>query len=85
MTSQLLTATTATTDTRLIRVHGVFTTTVDSVYLDQITDSTYHRSFLGHVFGYASLRIESAGQNQSLERIDFIPHPEAVYQATLPT
>ena len=51
--------------------------------LEQITDSTYHRSFLGHLFNYGTVRIGSAGQNQTLERIDFCPDPAAIYRATL--
>ena len=71
------------TDQRIIRTSGVFTTTVDAVHLDQITDSTYHRSFLGYVFNYGTVRIGSAGQNQALERIDFVPAPGEIYRATL--
>ena len=73
------------TDQRIIRTSGVFTTTVDSVNLDQITDSTYHRSLFGHVFNYGTVRIGSAGQNQALERIDFVPDPGEIYRATLRT
>ena len=71
------------TDQRIIRTSGVFTTTVDAVSLDQVTDSTYHRSLFGHVFNYGTLRIGSAGQNQSLERIDYVPAPGEIYRATL--
>lgn len=72
------------TDRRLIRVHGVFTTTVDAVKLEKITDSTYHQPFLGHVLlGYGSLRIETSGQAQALEQLDYIPRPAEVYRATL--
>jgi len=72
------------TDQRIIRTSGVVTTTVDAVHLDQITDSTYHRSLFGHVFNYGTIRVGSAGQNQSLERIAFVPSPGEIYRATLP-
>jgi len=72
------------TDQRIIRTSGVFTTTVDAVQLEQITDSTYHRSLFGHIFNYGTVRVGSAGQNQSLERIDYVPAPGAIYRATLP-
>jgi len=72
------------TDQRVIRTSGVFTTTVDAVQLEQITDSTYHRSLFGHVFNYGTIRVGSAGQNQSLERIAFVPSPGEIYRATLP-
>jgi len=73
------------TDQRVIRTSGVFTTTVDAVSLDQVTDSTYHRSLIGHVLNYGTIRVGSAGQNQSLERIDFVPDAGGIYRATLPT
>ncbi|MFN2494862.1 MAG: PH domain-containing protein [Pseudonocardiaceae bacterium] len=70
-------------DRRLLRVHGVLTTTVDAIHLDKITDTTYHKSLIGHVFNYGTVRFESAGQTQSIERIDLLPCPEAIYRATL--
>ncbi len=70
------------TDQRIIRTSGVFTTTVDAVNLDQITDSTYHRSLPGHVFNYGTVRIGSAGGDQTVRSIEWVPHPEAVYRAT---
>lgn len=72
------------TDRRLIRIHGVLSTTVDDIRLGQITDSTYRQTLVGHVFGYGSIRIESAGQTQAVEQLDYVPNPQAVYRATLP-
>jgi len=72
------------TDQRIVRTSGVVTTRIDAVSLDQVTDSTYARSLIGHVFNYGTVRIGSAGQNQSLERIDFVPSPGDIYRATLP-
>jgi len=71
------------TDQRIIRTSGVFTTTVDAVQLEQITDSTYHRSLFGHIFNYGTVRVGSAGQNQALQRIDYVPDPGEIYRATL--
>jgi len=73
------------TDQRLIRTSGVFTTTVDAVNLEQITDSTYHQSLPGHVLNYGTVRIGSAGANQTLRTITFVPSPSAIYRATAPT
>lgn len=33
---------------------------------------------------YGTLGIESARQKQALERLDFVPVPEAIYRSTLP-
>jgi len=73
------------TDQRVIRTSGVFTTTVDAVNLEQITDSTYHQSLPGHILNYGTVRIGSAGANQTLHRIPFVPSPSAIYRATAPT
>ena len=70
------------TDQRIIRTSGVFTTTVDAVQLDQITDTTYSRSVPGYLLGYGTVRIGSAGSDQTVRSIEWVPHPEAVYRAT---
>jgi len=73
----------AVTDRRIIRVSGLLTIRVDAVPLSQITDSWLRCSILGRVCGYGTVRIETAGQEQSLERLDFVPFPDDVYRATL--
>ncbi len=73
----------AVTDTRLIRVSGVLATTVDIVPLAKITDMTLRRSIPGRILGYGQLRVETAGQQQAVGRLDFIPAPGAVYRAML--
>ena len=37
------------------------------------------RRFLGRVFGYGTFDLESAGQDQALKKVDFIPYPEQLY------
>lgn len=71
------------TDKRIIRVSGIFVITVDAVQLDQITDSTLRCSLPGRVLGYGAIRVESAGQRQAVERLDYLPGAAAVYRATL--
>jgi uncharacterized membrane protein YdbT with pleckstrin-like domain len=73
----------AVTDRRIIRLSGILTRTVDAAPLEQITDSTLRRSILGRILGFGSIRIETAGQKQALERMDFVPSPDALYRATL--
>ena len=69
------------TDRWLLQVHGVLSTTIDAIHLDKITDTTYHKSFIGHMFNVGTLRVESSGQTQSIERIDLLPCPDAIYRA----
>ena len=68
------------TDQRVLKMYGVLSTTVDSMKVQKVTDMKYHRSFLGEILGYGSITIESAGQDQALHDIDFIPYPRENYQ-----
>jgi hypothetical protein len=49
--------------------------------LGKVTDLTFERTMAGRMMGYGTMRIESAGQIQALERIDFMPRPEEIYEA----
>jgi protein-disulfide isomerase-like protein with CxxC motif len=49
--------------------------------LAKVTDLTFERSLRGRILGYGTLIVESAGQIQALNRIDYIPRPEEVYEA----
>ena len=69
------------TDQRLMRITGVLNSRMDEMPVTKITDRTVKRSFLGNIFGYGSMRVESAGQKQSLEYINFIPKPDVFYEA----
>jgi|SRR5947209_16853228 len=42
---------------------------------------SFMRPFFGQIFGYGTLRVESAGQKQDLERIEYLPRPEEVFLA----
>ena len=49
--------------------------------LSKVTDLTFERSIGGRMLGYGTLIVESAGQIQALNRIDYMPRPEEVYEA----
>ncbi|MDO5504090.1 MAG: PH domain-containing protein [Actinomycetia bacterium] len=68
------------TDFRILKMYGVLSTTVDSMKVPKVTDMKYHRSFIGEILGYGSITIESAGQDQALHDIEFIPYPRENYQ-----
>jgi len=40
---------------------------------------TFRQSFLGRILGYGTFILESAGQDQALSNVDFIPYPEQLY------
>ncbi|MDQ0377237.1 PH domain-containing protein [Amycolatopsis thermophila] len=67
------------TDKRFVLTTGVFTTKVAMMPISKVTDLTYERSAWGRMFGYGTVVVESAGQIQALNRIEFLPSPEDFY------
>ena len=68
------------THSRLMLVHGLVTRKVDIMPMTKVTDMRYDRSLIGKLFGYGVFILESAGQDQALSRINFIPDPDLHYQ-----
>lgn len=68
------------TDRRIFEVSGVLTRKVASMPLAKMTDITYQRSLLGRILGYGELVVETAGQDQSLHRIAYLPRPDDFYR-----
>lgn len=69
------------TDKRFMITEGLFTTSVQMMPITKVTDLTYHRSVPGRMFGYGTMVVESAGQIQALNRIEYLPNPEVVFDA----
>lgn len=69
------------TDKRAMITSGIFTTKVAMMPVSKITDMTYERSVTGRMLGYGTLILESAGQIQALNRVEFLPRPEEVFDA----
>jgi hypothetical protein len=68
------------TNRRLMLVHGLITRTVDIMPMAKVTDMRYDRTVTGQLFGYGIYVLESAGQDQALSTINFIPDPDRHYQ-----
>jgi len=69
----------AVTKVRVILVTGVLSRRVDMMPLSKVTDLTVTRSLLGRMLGYGTVVLESAGQDQALQTIEYMPEPEAIY------
>lgn len=69
------------TDKRFMITSGVFTTTVAMMPIGKVTDLSYKRSVAGRLLGYGTMVVESAGQIQALNKIEYLPNPESVYDA----
>jgi uncharacterized membrane protein YdbT with pleckstrin-like domain len=67
------------TTERLLLTTGLVTRKVDMMPLTKVTDMSFQRSFGGRIFGYGELIVESAGQNQALDHVPYIPYPEQLY------
>ncbi|HEX3814895.1 MAG TPA: PH domain-containing protein [Mycobacteriales bacterium] len=68
------------TNKRFLLTTGLLTRKVAIMPLTKVTDMTYQRSVFGQILGYGVFIVESAGQDQALSRITFLPHPDDLYQ-----
>ena len=69
------------TDKRFMITSGILETKISLMPITKVTDMSYTRPLIGRFLGYGTLRVESAGQKQDLEKIDHLPRPETVYDA----
>ncbi len=63
------------TDKRILRFRGIISTDVPMMRISKITDMHYHRSWFGEIAGYGEVTIESAGQEQALRDLKWLPDP----------
>lgn len=64
------------TNKRIMVIEGLVAKSVNSMPLPKLTDMVYHRSSLGRVLGYGLFDVESAGQDQALKIMNFVPDPD---------
>lgn len=69
------------TNKRMLRVYGLVSRQVAMMPLSKVTDLRYQRSVPGRFLGYGTFVMESAGQNQALEQVHFVPNPDKNYRA----
>ncbi|MBO0848773.1 MAG: PH domain-containing protein [Pseudonocardia sp.] len=69
------------TDKRVMLSQGIITHNIGMMPLGKVTDLTFERTMAGRLMGYGTMRIESAGQIQALEKIEYMPRPEEIYEA----
>jgi hypothetical protein len=68
------------TNKRVLSTYGLLTHKVAMMPLAKVTDLSYGRSVGGRMFGYGDLTLESAGQDQALRHIKWIPTPDETYR-----
>jgi membrane protein YdbS with pleckstrin-like domain len=67
------------TSERLLLTTGFLTRKVNMMPLTKVTDMSFRRTFPGRLLGYGEFIVESAGQDQALRNVEFIPYPEQLY------
>ena len=65
---------------RVLLTSGVIVRTVTLLPLRRITDLTWKETLLGQVLGYGTFRFESAGQQQALSEITYLPDAGVLYR-----
>ncbi|MFD9943169.1 PH domain-containing protein [Nonomuraea sp. NPDC059023] len=67
------------TSKRMLLTTGLITRKVAMMPLQKVTDMSFQRSLLGRMLGYGEFILESAGQDQALSNVEYIPYPETLY------
>jgi uncharacterized membrane protein YdbT with pleckstrin-like domain len=67
------------TDRRIILTSGILTKKVAMMPLIKVTDMSYQRPLVGRILGYGEFVMESAGQDQALRTVDYVPNPDILY------
>jgi membrane protein YdbS with pleckstrin-like domain len=67
------------TSKRVLLVTGFLVRKVEMMPLVKVTDMSFQQSLGGRLFKYGRFIFESAGQEQALRKVDYIPHPEQHY------
>ena len=64
---------------RVLLTSGVLVRTVTLLPLRRITDLTWQETPFGQVLGYGTFRFESAGQDQALRHLTYLPDARQLY------
>jgi membrane protein YdbS with pleckstrin-like domain len=64
---------------RVLLTSGVLVRTVTLLPLRRITDLTWQETLFGQVLGYGTFRFESAGQDQALRHLTYLPDARKLY------
>ena len=68
------------TDKRILKYQGIIFTDVPMMRMSKVTDMRFTRSLGGEIFGYGTIVIESAGQDQAIREVTYLPDPVENYR-----
>ncbi len=69
------------TNARVLMATGLLTRKVAMMPLRKVTDMTFEKPLPGRLLGYGTFIMESAGQDQALREIRYLPSPDRHYKA----
>ena len=67
------------TSQRLLLAEGFIVRKVNMMPLAKVTDMSFQRTSAGRFLGYGEFIVESAGQDQAMRHLRFLPYPEQLY------
>jgi len=67
------------TNKRVMKVSGIITRKVAMMPLLRVTDMKYEQTPLGRILNYGTFVLESAGQDQALREVPYLPNPNELY------
>ncbi len=67
------------TSQRFLLTTGLVVKKVNMMPLTKVTDMSFQRTTMGRILGYGEFILESAGQEQALNKVDYLPYPEQLY------
>jgi membrane protein YdbS with pleckstrin-like domain len=70
------------TNQRMLLTTGLITRKVAMMPMGKVTDMSFERPIVGRMLGYGTFVLESAGQDQALRTVDYLPYPEQLYLET---
>lgn len=68
------------TDKRILKYQGIVQTDVPMMRISKVTDMRFTRSVAGEILGYGTIVIESAGQDQAIRDVTYLPDPVENYR-----
>lgn len=68
------------TDKRMLLFYGFIRRRVAMMPLTKVTDMTFERSIPGRILGYGAFVLESAGHDQALSHIEYVPDADHHYR-----
>ncbi|MGH3387267.1 MAG: PH domain-containing protein [Actinomadura sp.] len=67
------------TEHRVMLITGVLNRKVAMMPMTKVTDIALERPIVGRFIGYGTFVLESAGQDQALREVEYMPYPEQLY------